>query len=53
MKRTTRRRLVIWGINLLVVALIALVVLVADWSTIRQNFWNPGGVSPEIGRAHV
>ena len=46
MKRTTRRRLIIWGINLFVVALVAVFVLVADWSTIRQNFWNPGGVSP-------
>ena len=44
MKRATRRRLNIWGINLVVVAVIAVVALVANWSTIQQNFWNPKGV---------
>ncbi|GAA3650508.1 amino acid ABC transporter permease [Nocardioides ginsengisoli] len=45
MKRTTRRRLNIWGINLAVVVVIVVVALIADWGKIHHNFWNPGGVS--------
>lgn len=45
MKRSTRARLGRWSLNLGVVALVVLVVLVADWSSIHQNFWNDNGVA--------
>ena len=45
MKRSTRRRLGRSALNLAVVAVIVAVALLADWATIRQNFWNPGGVA--------
>ncbi|MEV5003066.1 amino acid ABC transporter permease [Nocardioides sp. LML1-1-1.1] len=45
MKRTTRRRLVVWGVNLAVVAVVLGFLLAADWKTIHANFWAPGGVS--------
>ena len=44
MKRTTRRRLTIWGLNLAIVAAAAGLLLLADWDTIRSNFWNRDGV---------
>lgn len=44
MKRTTRRRLTIWGLNLTIVAAVAGLLLLADWDTIKSNFWNPDGV---------
>lgn len=44
MKRTTRRRLTIWGLNLAIVAAVAGLLLLADWETIKSNFWNPDGV---------
>jgi len=43
-KRTTRRRLTIWGLNLTIVAAVAGLLLLADWDTIKSNFWNPDGV---------
>lgn len=45
MRRTTRRRLTIWGLNLAIVAAVAGFLLLADWETIRRNFWNPAGVA--------
>ena len=44
MKRTTRRRLTIWGINVAVLAVVVALLLLADWDNIRQNFWNKEGV---------
>ncbi|HWJ08906.1 MAG TPA: hypothetical protein VNS46_05985, partial [Nocardioides sp.] len=44
MKRTTRRRLRIWALNLVVVAAVVGLALAADWEVIRQNFWNAEGV---------
>ena len=43
MKRTTRRRLSLLGLNALVVAALAalVVAIVVKWDTIGPNFWNP------------
>ncbi|WP_370290894.1 amino acid ABC transporter permease [Nocardioides sp.] len=49
MKRTTRRRLTITGINLAVVAFVALVALTVDWGNVRANFWNPDGTTFDGG----
>lgn len=49
MKRTTRRRLTIAALNVAVVAVIVAVVILADWETIRHNFWNPAGVALSDG----
>lgn len=49
MKRTTRRRLWITGLNLAVLGAVVAVALVADWETIRHNFWNPAGVALDGG----
>ncbi len=49
MKRTTRRRLTIWSLNLAIVLVAAVFLLLADWETIRQNFWNPAGVALSDG----
>ncbi|GAA3822288.1 amino acid ABC transporter permease [Nocardioides panacisoli] len=44
MKRTTRRRLVLVGLNVLVLAfaLAAVLLVKANWDTIGPNFWSPG-----------
>lgn len=49
MKRTTRARLTRYGINLVVVLVIAALAAAADWTTIRENFWNPAGVAISDG----
>ncbi len=45
MKRSTKRRLVVWGVNLSVLAVVVALLLLIDWPNFRANFWNPGGVS--------
>lgn len=44
MKRTTRRLLVLVGLNVLIVgvAVAAVVLVKTHWDTIGPNFWNPG-----------
>lgn len=49
MKRTTRRRLTVAGINLAVVAVVVGVALVVDWGNVRTNFWNPDGTTFDGG----
>ena len=45
MKRTTKRRLVRLALYALFVAVVVAVALLADWPTIRENFWNAEGVA--------
>ena len=45
MKRSTKRRLGRWSLNLGVVAVLVAIALLADWHSIHQNFWNPAGVT--------
>ncbi|KAA1429043.1 amino acid ABC transporter permease [Nocardioides antri] len=45
MKRTTKQRLVRLALYALFVVLLVALYFAADWPTIRQNFWNPGGVA--------
>ncbi len=49
MKRTTRTRLVRYGVNLAIVLVLLALALVADWGVIKQNFWNPLGVALSDG----
>ncbi|MBS4754404.1 amino acid ABC transporter permease [Nocardioides sp. zg-ZUI104] len=49
MKRSTRSRLVRYGVNLAVVAAIVGLTLVVDWGEVRRNFWNPAGVALDGG----
>ena len=43
MKRSTRRRLTQGVLYAVLLGLLLLVVLAADWAAIRQNFFKPGG----------
>lgn len=45
MKRTTRQRSIRLTLYAVFVAAVVALALLADWPTIRQNFWNPGGVA--------
>lgn len=49
MKRTTKRRLTRLALYVAFAAGLVALYLAADWETIRQNFWNPGGVSLSEG----
>jgi polar amino acid transport system permease protein len=44
-RRSTRRRLQIWALNLGVVVVAAVLVLLADWGRIHENFWSDDGVA--------
>lgn len=45
MRRTTRRRLAVWSLNLAVVLALVALALLADWGRIRTNFWSADGVA--------
>lgn len=49
MKRTTKQRSIKLALYALFVLVLVAIYLAADWETIRQNFWNPGGVSLSDG----
>jgi polar amino acid transport system permease protein len=48
-KRTTKQRSIKLALYALFVLALVAIYLAADWETIRQNFWNPGGVSLSDG----
>lgn len=45
MKRSTKRRLVVWGVNVGVLGIVVAFLLLIDWENFRNNFWAPEGVS--------
>jgi polar amino acid transport system permease protein len=46
-KRSTKRRLVRGTLYSVLAAGVVAVALLADWTTIRANFWAPAGVGPD------